>query len=210
MIILLPILILYLFVCPLFSSGAYDHGTSTGKGKLQIDLTWNPFNYFKNGQSYVVLGYGLTNKLDLHGYYSDHGNYNNGVNSYYYGIFYQIHGSKHLDLSTAIGKRKMADLDYNHIFFPQILYNIKLNKGYTIGGSMVNVVSESYSINRKTNSSWLTFDIALFIPITKYISKIKKIDEVKIGIGFFNNGLNKKNEASVFLPTYSVDIKLNI
>ena len=210
MIILLPILILYLFVCPLFSSGAYDNGTSTGKGKLQIDLTWNPFNYFKNGQSYVVLGYGLTNKLDLHGYYSDHGNYNNGVNSYYYGIFYQIHGSKHLDLSTAIGKRKMADLDYNHIFFPQILYNIKLNKGYTIGGSMVNVVSESYSINRKTNSSWLTFDIALFIPITKYISKIKKIDEVKIGIGFFNNGLNKKNEASVFLPTYSVDIKLNI
>ena len=87
MIFLLPILILYLFVYPLFSSGAYDHGTSTGKGKLQIDLTWNPFNYFKNGQSYVVLGYGLTNKLDLHGYYSDHGNYNNGVNSYYYGIF---------------------------------------------------------------------------------------------------------------------------
>ena len=210
MILRLPIIVLYLFACPLFSSGAYDHGTSTGKGKLQIDLTWNPFNYFKNGQSYVVLGYGLTNKLDLHGYYSNHGNYNNGVNSHYYGIFYQIHDSKHLDLSTAIGKRKMADLDYNHIFFPQILYNIKLNKEYTIGGSMVNVVSERYSIFRKTKSSWLTFDIALFIPITKYISKIKRIDEMKIGIGFFNNGLNKKNEASLFFPTYSVDIKLNI
>ena len=58
------------------------------KNKIQIDLTWNPFNYFEYGQSYVVFGYGITNKIDLHSYYADHSNYNSGVDSYYYGLFY--------------------------------------------------------------------------------------------------------------------------
>ena len=39
-------------------------------------------------------------------------------------------------------KRKMADLDYNHIFFPQLLYNAKLGNNYTIGGSIVKVNKE--------------------------------------------------------------------
>ena len=77
------------------ASGAFDHGTSTGKNKIQIDLTWNPFNYFDYGQNYVVIGYGITNKMDFHAYYADHGNYNNGVDSYYYGLFYQFIDSKY-------------------------------------------------------------------------------------------------------------------
>ena len=103
--IFLLIIILYLSVPLLYASGGYDHGTSTGKGKLQIDLTWNPFNYFENGQSYIVVGYGITKRLDIHGYFCDHSNYHNGVNSYYYGLFYQFLDSKYLDLATALGKR---------------------------------------------------------------------------------------------------------
>ena len=199
---------LVLFVSMVLASGGYDHGTATGKGKLQLDLTWNPFNIFENGQSYVVFGYGITNKIDLHGYYADHGNYHNGVNSYYYGIFYQFLDSKYLDLATALGKRKMMDLKYSHIFFPQILYNIKLGKDFTIGGSLVSVGTESESLFAKKENKWLTFDIALFIPITRYIPKTKIIEEIKVGIGTFNNRLYKKNPL-IYLPTYSIDIKFN-
>ena len=55
----LLILINIYFSNMVHGSGAFDHGTSTGKGKIQIDLTWNPFNYFKNGQSYIMMGYGI-------------------------------------------------------------------------------------------------------------------------------------------------------
>ncbi|SVD92527.1 uncharacterized protein METZ01_LOCUS445381, partial [marine metagenome] len=44
-------IILALAVVPLFPSGGYDHGTSTGKGLLELDFTWNPFNIFEQGQS---------------------------------------------------------------------------------------------------------------------------------------------------------------
>ena len=71
----------------LIASGAYDNGTATGKGKLSLDLTWNPFDYFPEGQSYIVLGYGISNKFDIHGYYSDPAN---GPGNYYIGLFYQF------------------------------------------------------------------------------------------------------------------------
>ena len=205
----LSIIFFVLFVSMIWASGGYDHGTATGKGKLQLDLTWNPFNIFENGQSYVVFGYGITNRLDIHGYYCDHGNYHNGVDSYYYGLFYQFVDSKYIDFATAIGKRKMMDLDYSHVFFPQILFNIKLGKGYTIGGSSVNIIKGSELFSKGQNKSWLTFDIALFIPLTKYFQKINRIEEIKVGIGVFNNQLNEQNNSLLYLPTYSIDIKLN-
>ena len=73
------------FLLPIFlmASGGYDHGTSAGKGNWDISLTWNPFNYFEQGQSYVVLGYGLTKRLDIHGYYSAT---HNGGDNYYGGL----------------------------------------------------------------------------------------------------------------------------
>ena len=204
----IKILLLLLPIC-LTASGGYDNGTATGKGQFQIDLTWNPFNYFENGQNYIVIGYGITKRLDIHGYYCDHGNYHNGIDSYYYGLFYQFLDSKYLDLATALGIRKMMDLKYSHIFFPQILYNIKLGKDFTIGGSLVSVGTESESLFAKKENKWLTFDIALFIPLTNYIPKIKKIEEIKIGIGLFNNILNIENNSLLYLPTYSIDVKFN-
>ena len=192
----------------IFCSGGFDHGTSTGKDKFQIDLTWNPFNYFKNGQSYIVLGYGITDNLDLHAYYCDHGNYNNGVDSYYFGIFYQFIDSKYIDLATAFGRRKMMDLNYAHIFFPQLLFNLKIKNNYTIGGSIINIIINDIDLIKKPNTHWRAIDIALFIPITEYFNKYKNIDEVKLGIGAFRTGIGGKHSETSFMPTYSIDIKI--
>ena len=54
----------------ILGAGGYDHGTAAGKGNWDISLTWNLFNYFEQGQSYAILGYGLTEKIDIHAYYS--------------------------------------------------------------------------------------------------------------------------------------------
>ena len=82
------------------ASGGYDNGTATGKGRLGLDLTWNPFNYFPEGQSYIVASYGFSEKFDIHGYYSIPAS---GSDNYYLGLFYQFHKNKYLDLATAIG-----------------------------------------------------------------------------------------------------------
>ena len=190
-----------------WTSGGYDHGTSTGKSKLQIDLTWNPFNYFENGQSYIVIGYGITKRLDIHGYYCDHGKYHKGVDSYYYGLFYQFLDSKYLDLATALGKRKMMDLEYGHFFFPQLLYNVKLYNGFSLGGSFVNIKNDAKPLLKKTKTDWSTIDIAFFIPLTRYFKRSKTIEEVKLGIGAFKTALSSDLKPSSNMPSYSVDIK---
>ena len=71
----------------LHSSGGYDNGTSVGKGNIGLDLTWNPLNYWEKGQSYAVISYGLSNSLDIHGYYSIPAE---GSDNYYIGILYQF------------------------------------------------------------------------------------------------------------------------
>ena len=200
------IYIYFFFYAFINASGAYDHGTSTGKGKFEIDITWNPMNYFKHGQSYLVFGYGITNKLDLHGYYCDHDNYNNGVKSYYYGIYYQFLDTDYLDLATAIGSRKMMNLKYSHLFFPQLLYNFKLIKNFSLGGSIINITTHTKPLSNYNN--WGAIDITFFIPLTNYFSKKGKIDEIKLGLGLFKTGIGLNNKKSnKFLPTYSIDIK---
>ena len=91
------------FMSIVFASGGYDHGTSAGKGNFDFSLTLNPFNYFEYGQSYVVIGYGLTDRLDINGYYSAWKDKNE---NYYYGLSYQLYRSKNLDLLTGFGFRK--------------------------------------------------------------------------------------------------------
>ena len=89
------IAILLILVFPLFPSGGYDHGTSTGKGQLELDFTWNPFDLIEFGQTYVVIGFGLTNRLDIHGYYAHQ---TDQQDNYNYGLFYQFIDSKYLVL----------------------------------------------------------------------------------------------------------------
>ena len=129
-----------LLFCCVWGSGGYDNGTATGKGKFQLDLTWNPFNQFDYGQTYAVMGYGLTNRLDIHGYISYHtGNYQ----TWYAGIFYQFWDTKLLDVATAIGIRRRSDQDWTHMFAPQLLYTLYLTEKIFVGGFFLNTLFPS-------------------------------------------------------------------
>ena len=88
------------------------------------------------GQNYAVLSYGLGHKLDIVSYYSSH---KNGTQSQYLGLLYQFFESQKLDLATAVGLRHQNDGKWD-IFAPQILYNFKLSKDYSFGGSLVSVI----------------------------------------------------------------------
>ena len=192
------LIILSLAVVPLFPSGGYDHGTSTGKGLLELDFTWNPFNIFEKGQSYVVLGYGLTDRLDIHGYYSIH---TEGFHTYYAGLFYQFLRSEKIDLATAVGIRINRENKYSDLFFPQLLYTIKLKNGYSVGGSFVNIMSH---LNQSMS---LAMDVALFIPLSRYLSLPDSIKDLKLGVGLFNPVTNSAVDPGKFIPTYSIDVK---
>ena len=159
---------LFLIFLPivLMASGGYDHGTSAGKGNWDISLTWNPFNYFEQGQSYVVLGYGLTKRLDIHGYYSET---HNGGDNYYGGLSYQFLNTPFLDLSTAVGMRAYTDNSNLHLFLPQLLYTVKLSGRIHVGGSFVDIRSQKLE-----TSKGIASDVFLMVKI--YENEKYKID----------------------------------
>jgi len=198
------LIILSLAVVPLYPSGGYDHGTSTGKGLLELDFTWNPFNMFEQGQSYVVLGYGFTDRLDVHGYYSIH---TEGFHTYYAGLFFQFLKSEKVDLATAAGMRINGESKNGDLFFPQFLYTVKLKDGYSVGGSFVNIIGE---INQSVKSMPLAIDVALFIPLSRYMSLPDTVRDLKLGVGLFNPVTNSTIEQGQFIPTYSIDVKFGI
>ena len=202
---------LYLFFSIVFASGGYDHGTAAGKGNWDISLTWNPFNYFDQGQSYAVLGYGLTHRLDIHGYYS----YTHiGNNNYYGGFSYQFYKSKRLDLSTAIGIRKYRNEKTTHLFLPQLLYTVRVTNRIGIGGSWVKIKDKSGSLFDKstrdkdtsTGSVKGKLGVAkdVFLMVKIYESEKYKID---ITSGGFNPVLWEPKDEDWY-PTYSIDIKI--
>ena len=181
----------------LFAGSGFDHGTAAGKGNLDLSLTWNPFNYFENGQSYIVIGYGITDRIDIHGYYSKPVNNND---NYYFGLFYQFYDSNYMNLATAIGIRQYNKEDIIHIFVPQLLYTIKLGNSYEIGGSFVGLV-------KNENYLGTVIDASIYIPIIKQREN-KLIQEVKLGIGVFKPVLWKPTWGD-WHPTYSIDVKIN-
>ena len=195
------LIILSLAVVPLFPSGGYDHGTATGKGLLELDFTWNPFNIFEQGQSYVVLGYGFTDRFDIHGYYSIH---TEGFHSYYAGLFFQFLKLEKIDLATAVGMRINRGNKNSDLFLPQLLYTIKLKGGYSVGGSFVNIMSD---LNQSVESMPLAMDVAFFIPLNRYLSLPDFIKDLKLGVGLFNPVTNSVVDPGKFIPTYSIDIK---
>ncbi len=195
------LIILSLAVVPLYPSGGYDHGTSTGKGLLELDFTWNPFNIFEQGQSYVVLGYGLTDRLDIHGYYSIH---TEGFHTYYAGLFFQFLRSEKIDLATAVGRRINRENKNSDLFFPQLLYTIKLKDGYSVGGSFVNIMDD---VNQSVESMSLAIDVSLFIALNRYLTLPNTVKDLKLGVGLFNPVTNSKVDPEKFIPTYSIDIK---
>lgn len=189
----------------LMASGGYDHGTSAGKGNWDISLTWNPFNYFEQGQSYVVLGYGLTHQLDIHGYYSAT---HNGGDNYYGGLSYQFLDTRFLDLSTAVGIRAYTDNSDLHLFMPQLLYAVKLSKRIHVGGSFVDIRSVSLfdksTSDKKDKSENIGVAKDVFLMVKIYENDKYKID---ITAGGFNPVLWEP-KGQEWYPTYSLDIKI--
>jgi len=183
-----------LFTATVFGSGGYDNGTATGKGKFHLDLTWNPFDRFKSGQTYAVMSYGLTNRLDMHGYISNH---TRGYQTWYGGIFYQFLNLKHLHLATAMGIRRRSDTNLSQIFAPQLLYTTLINERLYIGGSLVDVRDQSSYVR-----DGVAVDISIFY---KLQFETKLIESISIGVGGFHPAT--WTPSTYFLPTYSIDFK---
>jgi len=186
----------------MYASGGYDNGTSIGMGNLGVDLTWNPFNYWPKGQSYIVLSYGITKNFNIHGYYSTPAK---GSDNYYTGLFYQFIRNKHLDLSTAIGIRKYIPDYKQHLFFPQILYTIHIDSKIRIGGSIVNI----RDINDSLKPRGTTKDISLVLQIYSSNDNKNKINTIDFSFGFFSPVLWKPEDGN-WHPTYSFDFKINL
>jgi hypothetical protein len=179
-----------------FASSGYDIGRSAGKGILDISLTWNPFNYYEQGQSYVIMGYGLNKRIDLQAYYSYSHLYSD---NYYGGILYQFYNSNNLYLSTAIGIRKYIRKKTTHFFAPQLLITKKINDRFTISGSLVSIRD---SKNLK-NIVGTTKDFSLAVKVFN-----SKKYQISISIGSFSPVLWKPDRGN-WHPTYSIDFKIN-
>lgn len=182
------------------ASGAYDKGTAAGKGNLELNLTINPLNLISYGQNYGVLSYGIYDQIDFVSYYSIH---KNGTQSFYLGGFYQFLRDKRLDLGTAIGIRKTIG-NGNDLFFPQLLYNIKLPNNFTIGGSFVNVIN----MKEKLKEPSVAIDVTFYTPLPSLKKISPKIIEAYIGIGMFKNTSANLELESLYLQ-YSFDIIFN-
>ena len=191
----LKVFLLLVFIYSnLFGTGAYDQGRSAGKGNLDISITWNPFYYFDQGQSYVVLGYGLNDKVDIHGYYS-HLKDNN--DNYYGGILYQFYKTERLDISTAFGIRKYTKKKTTHFFIPQLLYTIKLSEKINFGGNFVDIRNKNLKLSEGVATD-------LFFSYKFYESEKH---EINLSVGAFKPVLWKP-EYGNWYPTYSLDIKI--
>ena len=200
--IIIAIVCSYWSATILSASGGYDNGTATGKGKVGIDLTWNPLNYFPEGQSYIVLSYGFTDRFDFHSYYSDPAN---GSDNYYFGLFYQFYRNKYLDLATAVGIRQYRPKSQRHMFAPQLLYTLYIINGIRLGGSIV----ELRNIEKNNKLIGRTIDLALIIPILKSESKASWLTSVDFCIGIFQPVLWTPEKGD-WHPTYSIDFSIKI
>ena len=194
--------IFYYSTSIVIASGGYDNGTATGKGKLGLDLTWNPFNYFPEGQSYIVASYGFSEEFDIHGYYSIPAS---GSDNYYLGLFYQFYKNKYMDLATAVGVRQYRPKSHRHLFAPQLLYTLYVFKGLRLGGSLI-VLRDTDRNNKLIGT---TVDIALIIPLFKSVSINGRVNSVDFCIGAFKPVLWTPLEKN-WHSTYSFDIKFNL
>jgi hypothetical protein len=53
----------------------------------------------------------------------------------------------------------------------------------------------------------LAMDVALFIPLSRYLSLPGSVKDLKLGVGLFNPVTNSAVDPGKFIPTYSIDIK---
>ena len=181
-----------IIISKVLADGGYDIGTSAGKNNFDFSFTLNPNNYFKQGQSYLTFGYGISEKIDIHGYYSrDKENSN-----YYGGIFFQFLDTKYVDLATAIGIRRFSNNSNIHLFSPQLLYTIYLSPTVNLGGSIVNITKYDFEIHKQ----------AIDIFLSKKLYRNKTVD-VSFSLGIFKPAFWVPDKWD-WHPTYSIDIKI--
>lgn len=157
------------------------------------------------GQNYGVLSYGITESIDFVSYYSIH---NNGTNSYYFGGLHQFIDKPIIDLATAIGFRKIGNEINNYdIFLPQLLYNIKINDSYSIGGSIVNVIEIANNSNKIDNKGY-AMDISLYKNINSIKKLSPKIIDAHFAFGLFKNTSMDISKDNLHFQ-YSIDIIFN-
>ena len=188
------LLFITILITPIYSSGGYDIGTANGKGVFKLDLTWNPFDLIDFGQNYFVLSYGITNKFDIHGYFSSN---KDNYRTYYLGLFYQFYKNEKLDLATSFGIRRNLNSNKSQLFAPQLLYTYRLNSKFSLGGSFVNIIDK----NKKYND--VSLDLGLYYKLN-YESKY--VENISIGISAFHPITWTPSTGDYFVPTYSVDI----
>ena len=177
------------------ASGAYDKGTSTGKGRFELSITYNPMGIVPYGQNYGVLSYGLSNRFDIVSYYSSH---QNGTKSQYVGGLYQFLNHKKFDLAAAIGLRHTKNQNWD-IFFPQLLYTYKLPNDFSIGGSIVRVIELEHERIKGD-----AIDITLYTPL-KWAEKLNgNIKKAYLGFGFFKNTETNLSKDRLYIH-YSLD-----
>tara|TARA_B000000475_G_scaffold44558_2_gene33538 strand:+ start:18996 stop:19628 length:633 start_codon:yes stop_codon:yes gene_type:complete len=189
------IFLLILLIDNTKASGAYDKGTSTGRGRFELSITYNPMGIVPYGQNYGVLSYGLSKRFDIVGYFSYH---QNGTKSQYIGGLYQFLNHKKLDLAAAIGIRHTKYQNFD-IFFPQLLYTYKLPNDFSIGGSIVRVIELE---NERIKGD--AIDITLYTPLRwaeKLNSNIKK---AYFGFGVFKNTETNLSKDRLYIH-YSLD-----
>ena len=110
------------------------------KGKLELDVCVNPFESIQYGQNWVFFHYGLGNGYELHGYQSKWGtlyNWNDSTYESYLGMLKQWASYEYIDLATSVGIRKVLRPEANpSLIGPGILYTLKINKKFRIGGHL--------------------------------------------------------------------------
>ena len=157
----------------------------------------------------MVLGYGLTKRLDIHSYYSAS---HNGGDNYYGGLSYQFLDTPFLDLSTSVGMRAYMDNSNMHLFLPQLLYTVKLSDRIYVGGSFVDIRGVSLFDNSTRDKDTSTGSVQGKFGVTKDVFLMVNIYEnekykIDITAGGFNPVLWEPKGGDWY-PTYSIDIKI--
>ena len=123
---------------PSYSYALDGTGTVMGPGKLEVDVTINPFESVTYGQNFAYAHYGLGNLFEVNGYVSKWGtitNWNDSTYEIYMGVMKQWATVGPLDLSTAVGLRKvLRGTDNFSLIGPGVLYAWHLSPVLRLAG----------------------------------------------------------------------------
>ena len=122
------------------------------------------------------------------------------------------------NISVVLENNKLSIVVTENSFINSIIFNGEKAKKYTERISELLFVREKTSfvsgnikgdVNQSIESMPLAMDVALFIPLRRYLSLPDFIKDLKLGVGLFNPVTNSAVDPGQFIPTYSIDIKFS-